>query len=317
MIISIIISGIVFYAYEDKVKKYIKLKNLFILLSSFSLVLIIFSTVNIYKNYQASRIKLNGVSYIIQAEKKLRWDYLENSCKKIGWEDCYKAQKNKYNFLVIGDSMSPTSGNIINYLYNINDIHIVVDTMGGCQPHPNIKAIAPDNHPNLKKCIKKNKERFSKEYYKDIDVIFIHNHYTWFKADYIIPYINFLQSIGKNKIVLVGNYINLDKDFVEILREKKIKSSINIDVREFSKNIMSNFQSDKELKEISIANKLFYISFKKLCKKRCNNCYNICPLFTDKGYPFTWDQFHISKEFMEYFVSKYLENDKLMKYLDN
>jgi len=309
LILSIVISSLVFYSYENKIKK-IKLKYLISILTIFSFLLLSFSLFNIYKSYNNKRININKQSYIIDKEKEKRWEYLKTLCTQIGWENCYKPQKNKINFLVIGDSMSPDSGNIVNYLFNENNIHIITDTLGGCQPHPNIKAIAPDNHPNLKKCIEKNNERFSKKYYINIDVIFIHNHYSWFEPDYIIPYINFLKSIGKNKIILVGNYLHLEKDFVETLRQNKFKSLEDLDEIKKSVNIISELKFNDKLKKISKNNNIFYISFDSLCNPDC-------ALFTDKGYPFSWDQFHMSKKFIEYFLKNSFDNNNLEKFIFN
>ena len=315
LIVSIIISGIVFYTYENKVKN-IKSNKLFILLLSFFLILTFFSIKSIHTNNKTKKIKLNDITYVLKDEKELRWQYLKKTCEKVGWESCYRPQKDKKNFLVIGDSMSPDAGNMINAMYqnSIGDdsnFYIITDSLGGCQPHPDFENIAPNNHPGLKNCVKKNKERFTKEYYEGVDVIFINNNYSWFKPEDLIPYIDFLQSIGKNKIVLVGSYIHLNKDFSEILREKKIKSTVNLNNEIFNDNLASILNFDEKLEIISNKKGLHYISFKKLCPN------GNCIFFTDKGYPFTWDMFHLSKQFVEYFVKNYFEEEKLKLYLSN
>ena len=311
IIISVGISGIIYFFYEKKLKNF-KFNNLLAILISIGVLLICFSIFNTYKNYKSKNIKINGVNYLINEHKELRWKYIVDNCTKLGWENCYKPQPGKKNFLVVGDSMAPDSGNIIKEIFESNsEFHIITDTLGGCHPHPNIRKIAPDNHPNLAECSKRNIKRFSNKFYNNIDAVIIHNNYSWFKPKDIIPYIDFLQSIGKNKIVLVGSYIHLNKEFVEILRQKKIKSTVNLNTEIFNGNIISFLNFDEEFEIISNKKGLYYISFKKLCPN------GNCIFFTDKGYPFTWDMFHLSKRFIEYFVKNYFEEEKLKLYLSN
>ena len=309
IIISVVISGIIYFFYEKKLKN-LKFKNLLAILIAFGVLLILFSTFNIYKNYKSKNIKINGVSYLIDEHKELRWKYIVDNCSKLGWENCYKPQPGKKNFLVVGDSMAPDSGNIIKEIFKDNSkFHIITDTLGGCQPHPNIRKIAPDNHPNLAECSKRNVKRFSNKFYNNIEAVIIHNNYSWFKPNDIIPYINFLKKIGIKKIILSGNYLHLDKEFTEILKNNKVgnipKSSNNL----FSKNVISKLNYDDEFIKLSKEKNFYYISFKELCN-------NNCIFFTDKGYPFSWDMFHISKDFIKFFVNNYLDVENLKKYIN-
>ena len=105
--------------------------------------------------------------------------------------------------------------------------------------------------------------------------------------------------------------MHLNKEFVEILRQKKIKSTVNLNTEIFNGNIISILNFDEEFEIISNKKGLYYISFKKLCPN------GNCIFFTDKGYPFTWDMFHLSKQFVEYFVKNYFEEEKLKLYLSN
>ena len=306
LILSILVSSIIYFFYEKKLK-IINTKKLIIILSSMFFVLLIFSINNIYNNYLSKQVSINNKIYIIDDEKELRWKYLVKNCEARGWENCYKPDLGKKNILVLGDSLSPDSGNIFSLLTKEEEYYIITDTLGGCPPAKNIKRLVSSEHPNLKKCDKLNKSRFDKDYYEDIDVVVIHNLYDWFKPDDLKDYVDFLKSINLNKIIIVGNYIALNKEFVKIIKEDK---SIIKNEKIPKKYLKHKLIYEDELKNFANMNDLFYLSFSGLCSPSCK-------LFTEEKYPFSWDEHHLSEKFVEFFIKNYSYKNQLIDYLKN
>ena len=152
-----------------------------------------------------------------------------------------------------------------------------------------------------------NEKRFSEDYYKEVDIVVVHVLYDWFKPKDLNPYLKFLKSINQKKIILVGNYIALKKEFSIILKEKKEVIKNETLPNEFIKNKLI---FENELENLAQNKEIHFLSFSSLCESKCK-------LFTKDKYPFSWDEHHLSREFIKYFVEDHLDKSKIENYIKN
>ena len=67
-----------------------------------------------------------------------------------------------------------------------------------------------------------------------------------------------------------------------------------------------NFEN--QLKDFAENEGVFYLSLKEICSSKCE-------YFTQNHYPFTWDNFHLSKEFAEFYGKNYSKKKILLNFL--
>lgn len=303
LILSIFFSALIYHFYELKLKK-AKRTYLFLTLILLSSILITFSIVNFQNFKNKEYIKIDNKNFHIKTEKEKRWSYLTENCNNLGWENCYRPQEGKTNILVIGDSFAPDTINILRSIIDYNkDYYFILDTLGGCQPHLDITSVKKDSIVNLQECVELNKKRFDPKFYKNIDIIAIHNYYTYFTPKDLKGYLNFLKSINKKKIIITGNYLTLEKDFTEIMREYNQDTRYN-----YQAYITHKLNFENQLKDFAENEDVFYLSLKELCSPKCI-------FFTQNNYPFTWDNFHLSKEFAEFYGKNYSKKKILLNFL--
>tara|TARA_B110000444_G_scaffold10752_1_gene9179 strand:+ start:673 stop:2607 length:1935 start_codon:yes stop_codon:yes gene_type:complete len=298
------ILAIISYKFIEKPfrkKGLLSLKTIILLLGSTYLVLMILTGSLYYVNStKMSNFQIGDKLFDIDEEKNKRFIWLHSNCPEIGWAECRKPQQNKKNILVVGDSMSIDAVNILSPIFP--EYHYIVDDeFGGCPPHPDIKTLVPDQHPNLLECIKKNESRFKSASLLDKDLIIINLLYSWFEPEDLIPYLQFLKKNNFSNVLIFGNYISLKKDFYETFMEGNINFDNNNLLDDHNDLINTKFYKQKDLSVLS--NKFGY-SFINVEKYACNDK---CPLFIN-SYPYTWDKFHYSLEFSQ-FLSKKMSED--------
>ena len=307
--LSIFLSSLIFKFYEARLIK-INFKKVISLIAAILFANLLFIFVNFSNEQKERYIIIEELKLNIKEEKESRWEYLTNACNKLGWENCYTPQTNKLNILVLGDSMSPDAANIlIPLLKQSKKPHnIITDTLGGCSPHPNIETLNNfENKEKLNDCLKLNKKRFSRDYYKNIDVVVINNLYTEvYNSDELDKYLKYLKNNVNSKVIIIGSYLRLNDSFIELIRKNK-KIFINNHLEK--KFIKSKLLYDKDLDLLSKKYNYFYVSFKELCKK------DSCKLFTNDNYPFSFDTNHISKNFANEFGNNYSRRKELLNYI--
>jgi hypothetical protein len=225
----------------------------------------------------------------VEAEKKKRFDTKRRVCGQKGWENCDAISGEKLNLMIIGDSMAADMQNIAWDIYG-NEANYIFSDLGGCAPHDNLGPLLSARHPKTAECLALNRERYAEDFYQGVDAVFVSVMYGTYGASYLADYIRHLNTMGIDKIVVLGNYLVLGTDLPQILSgktEPEARSSIE-------SQVTKSFPHNTELKSSAEKLGFFYVDLKhELCQPECM-------LFFDGNIPFTWDRFHLSREAATY-----------------
>ena len=242
-----------------------------------------------------SNTRFDKVKFNIESEKTKRFQYSNSICSEIGWTNCGLRREDKINLLVVGDSMSPDAVNIL--WRQFPNIHFVINSLGGCPPHPDIAELVPHNHPQLNQCVSLNKQRFSESSLKDFDGVIIFNLYSWYRPKHLREYLEFLRSSGVTRVIIFGNYLRTKSGMDNIILSSNSKAEVFRKLA-IDGELIEGFEYDDELEKLAAEYDFYFMSIKKFA---CNT--QECLVFHG-NYPFSWDQQHFSVEFANYLSEK-------------
>ena len=277
------------------------------------MTLIVFLIISILfvfsKKIETDKFFVNGKSFNIKIEKEKRWANYKQFCINdiCSFNENIQSEKAIKKILFVGDSLVPDAINLMRFSEN-DKIIFTESTLGGCPPIKNENDI-PTFVPSRDGCIKLNKLRYDPNNYKDIEVVIINNLIGWYKINELEKYLNFLNKIKIKKIIVIGNYIVLNKD---ILKTFTVKDSYFKSYDFKAKfEIQNKLLFDQELKQKSEELNFLYISFKELCQDK------ECELFDNDGFPFTLDSFHLTYQFAQYASKKLGIREVILQNINN
>lgn len=254
----------------------------------------IFILLYLHARNELRNFRINDSLFDISIEMQKRTERIDENCSSWLSRFCSRPEAAKVNILVVGDSMAVDVVNMLGPQYP--DYRFVLNDLGGCPPAPDIAKLVRPDHPDLERCKQLNKARFAEGSIAGFDGVIINNHMDWYTAEDLRPYLDFLSNAGMQKVLIVGNFLRLDRDFTEIILEQGSKT--------FAYPILEasgHSQKALETKELqSLAGEYGY-KVLDLAAYACAN--DDCELFVG-DYPFSWDRFHLSVEFAEYLGEK-------------
>jgi len=220
----------------------------------------------------------------VRIGKESRFRVRQHICTKKGWEACDDVVLAATNVLIMGDSHAVDA---LNAFYKVYPTHIYsMSQLDGCPPYDRIEKITLANHPDRIKCIILNKARYDPSYLRQFDYIVINVLYDWYTFDHLFEYLQFLKFNNVQKVIIMGNYLVLNKDMPELLNKYGYNEQhITPWVRD---NIFNELRVKSRVNELGY----FYIS------KKDKFCYiEKCKYFDSNQVPFSFDKHHLSYEF--------------------
>ena len=218
--------------------------------------------------------------------KKYRFHIRQKMCEAKGWENCDVLVKDKINVLVVGDSHAVDA---LNAFYKIFPSHnFSLSELGGCPPYDAIEKITPPSHPDRLRCKDLNRKRYNSHYIKKFDYIIINVLLDWYKPEHLNQYLDFLQKNTHKRVIVLGSYLSLKKDMLELIYK------FNGNTKDISRFIEYSYENEDKLKKYTEEHGFLFLSKRDVfCKK------GTCELFDINGTPFTYDQHHLAYEFAE------------------
>jgi hypothetical protein len=239
-----------------------------------------------------SEFVISGHAFDIEEEKTRRFEYSHRVCGDIGWDECKQPQMGKQNVLVVGDSLAPDAANIMAPLYP--DYHLIIDSIGGCPPHPDLRSMVSSGHPQLHKCEQRNTRLFSTESLENIDVVAVMNLYDWFGPADLSAYLEFLQHAEMERVIVFGNYFQLNSEFPDAIFEFGKPALEDSAADSFVSIVKPKVNVEADLRSLTES---FGFTFVSIQDAACTA--ERCETFVGEV-PFTWDKFHLSLEFARY-----------------
>lgn len=226
-------------------------------------------------------------NFDIDKQKERRFEVFKELCEMEENGGCYSIDSSTSNLLIIGDSMAYDAFNIVTPVLK-DYYNIVLDTLTGCPPHDKVDEFLYAAHPYRNECILRNNSRYQKFDYSQVDAVVIDVLMGEYQPQHLVEYTEFLRGKGISKIIIIGNYIILNSDIVNIqLPSASNEGSFST----FSQHAQDNRISNERLAEYSESNDMLYLN---IIHEYCAS--GICETFFD-GMPFTWDSWHWSVEF--------------------
>lgn len=226
-------------------------------------------------------------TFDIDRQKQRRFETFDRLCASKVSEDCDAIDPAVSNLLVVGDSMAYDAINIAAPLLQDN-YNVVLDTLTGCPPHDKVDEFLYADYPYRSECIEVNNKRYYDTDYSQVDAVIIDTLLGEYLPSHLIEYAEFLRSKGIAKIVIIGNYIILDTDIVNIgLPATNSERSFAAIAQHAQDNRAKNNQLAEYAENSGV---LFLNIIDEFCSP------DICETFFD-GVPFTWDSWHWSVEF--------------------
>lgn len=227
-------------------------------------------------------------------EKRLK--IIHALCNKRGWDHCFDPSddKNK-NILVIGDSHGMDGLNIFYQAYP--DFHYTILELGGCPPMiPEDTGLLAPNHPDREKCIQLNIDRFNRIKQENYAAILISILFEWYKPEHLMHAINQIKRDNNVKVIVLGNFIHLNRDFTDIFNQ-------NVSIDGHPELVKHFALYEDELRAIAPGNFLYISKTELLCN---SDTIDSCKLWFD-DVPFTYDQHHLSYEASGYIAKRLKE----------
>lgn len=220
----------------------------------------------------------------IEAGRAKRYVDSIATCEATGKDDCLAPRAGAYNVLIVGDSHAVDGFNAL--WWRFPQFHFVFSALPGCPPYSAIRKIVRPTHPSLVECEELNKRRFEPESLKGIDLVVVSLLTQWFTPDQLEPYLEFVRTKSKAKLMVLGNYFILKSDVTDIIQAPHYQGD-----QSFDSEVDSRFEGERRFQELSEKHGFLFVSKQKaLCRPTC--------LFVDEnGVPFTWDRHHLSLEF--------------------
>ena len=289
-ILSIALGSFIFKYFEEPIRrKAIRVKYLYVssivawcLLMLLSVLIVKFEGVVLFQNknpiFTQSQIE-NGKQHRFIARIEM--------CQKKGWDSCDSLSPVAKNALVVGDSHAPDALTILHYFAPKDNF--AVSTLGGCPPSNRMKSLVPAAHPSLDQCISLNRQRYDVKYLRNFDYIAIDVLFDWYSPSDLMKYLDFLQSNRIKKVIVFGQYLTLSTDLPDLINKygydcNEVSKYIEKDGNLNGYRVLARFMKDKGYlfvpAKISKSNPL------------------PCSLWNRKGVPFSWDDQHVSYEFV-------------------
>nr|WP_295465177.1 acyltransferase family protein [Mesorhizobium sp.] len=218
-----------------------------------------------------------------------RYETLTQTCRSRKAQDCWSIPDDiddKKLVLVAGDSHGPDGFNMI--YPALKDEHLVLNQWPGCPPVVETSPLVLDGI-TPPKCNQLNKERTSKEYLANFDVVVVSVLWAWYKPSDLAEFISVAKDANPQvKFIVFGNYLVTNTLCWQIL-ERKPHNGCFAD-----EYITSKFLYEDELRRVVSAHGGLFLSKKDVM---CDA--GGCRLFADEAgtIPFTWDMHHLSYEF--------------------
>jgi peptidoglycan/LPS O-acetylase OafA/YrhL len=216
--------------------------------------------------------------------KGQRFIVREKICQKKGWGNCDELLEGHINALIMGDSHAVDALNAFEAVYPLHDFSM--SQLDGCPPYHDIETMLPPKHPDRIECIDLNKTRHDPDNLRRFDYIVINVHPGWYGLDHLEEYLSFLDSIGIEKVIVMGDYLTLSSEMYELLNQHGYNDSV---IRaHLNKSPVVEFQFREMVERYGY----FFLS------KRSTFCDGeSCELYDSEGIPFTYDKHHLSYEF--------------------
>lgn len=245
------------------------------------------------------------VRTIAQA-REARFIPRQEICGQKGWETCDVALPDRINGLVIGDSHAVDAYNALRKVAPAHDLSL--SEMGGCAPLRDAVGTLGASFPDVGRCAELNRtQRFNPDFLQRYDYIVLSILMTDPRmAELTLEYLGYLQSIGIRRVVVVGGYLTLDREFPELVNRYGLASA------SLQSHVVPLAFDDAALRQHVEALGYFYVSkLDAFC--RGPQIPADCQLFDGTGTLFTYDQHHLSRPFAERILD--IERARLLDYL--
>jgi peptidoglycan/LPS O-acetylase OafA/YrhL len=220
----------------------------------------------------------------IEAGKKQRFDIRRKHCRQKGWDNCDDLVPGNVNALVLGDSHAVDALNGFDAAYPQHNFSM--SSLAGCPPHNDIEAITIPSHPNRSACKALNLTRFDAAYLQQFDYIVINILLGWYTVEQLEEYLLFLHQSGIEKVIVLGDYLELSTEMYELINQYGYSPAAVID------RASNPAGSDSQLRPL--VEQLGYL----FVSKREVFCHSgTCQVFDDNNVPFTYDTHHLSLPF--------------------
>lgn len=220
-----------------------------------------------------------------------RTDIYDALCTKRTWEKCAAPSEDKdRNVFVIGDSHALDGLNIFSQAYP--SYYYTMRDLGGCPPivESDLGIFSPD-HPKRKECIQLNLERFAQIDKNAYHMIVISVLFDWYKPEHLMHAIARIKEHSDARIIVLGNYIQLNNDFTDL-----VNSGVEVKQRQ---DVVKHFaEFEKQLMDMS-GDQYQFVSKKDLF---CDGDGIESCTFWVGDVPVMYDQHHLSLEATTYFA---------------
>ncbi|MDH4186132.1 MAG: acyltransferase [Nitrospira sp.] len=219
----------------------------------------------------------------IERGRERRFHIREHLCQEKGWNRCDAPIPGKINALIIGDSHAADALNAFHHIYPTHNFSM--SAHGGCPPTVNVEKLLP-NHPYRESCRKLTALRFDPAYLRKFDYLVINVLFGWYTPNHLREYLEFLHDNQIPKVIVLGDYLTLNRDMYEILNEDGYNTAA------IMRAVVVEPDRETILRtKVSSLGYFFLSKRSEFCRERH------CDLFDTRRIPFTYDTHHLSYEF--------------------
>jgi len=305
-LIILLISDIVYRIYETPMRNaHYKSRKFWISMLAllFAVLAICVPTLILEKKPLSHKSSLIYSQSDIAAGKQLRFSTRIKICEIKGWAKCDYPQSDKFNVLIMGDSHAVDALNVMyasfpNFDYSMSQL-------GGCPPTLKLNELVPRTFPDFIKCENLNKIRSDESYLRLFDFIVIDVKFGWYTPRDLIEYLSFLKEKGIDKVLVVGDYIELSVDLPNLINTNGFKCEV---ISQYIQKKDPDYY--KNLKNYVEQNQYYFVDVESVFVKQ-----NVCPFWNDQREIFSWDNQHLSQVFQDRLLD--LDLPKVKKYLED
>jgi hypothetical protein len=129
--------------------------------------------------------------------------------------------------------------------------------------------------------------------------------FGWYTPRDLIEYLSFLKEKGIDKVLVVGDYIELSVDLPNLINTDGFKCEV---ISQYIQKKDPDYY--KNLKNYVEQNQYYFVDVESVFVKQ-----NVCPFWNDQREIFSWDNQHLSQVFQDRLLD--LDLPKVKKYLED
>jgi hypothetical protein len=219
----------------------------------------------------------------IKTEMEARFDIRRGLCRKKGWDACNDPVPGKTNILVMGDSHASDGLNVIYEILGDGRYDYSYSSLGGCPAVPDIRKMAPGNHPNLAECVALNRQRYDPAFLRRFDAIVLSFKLGWYTEDQFAAYLTWLHENFEGKVIVFGSAFGFSESLPKIYNRLGVGADLSTYIK-YDPRI-----KEHGLNELSRADGYLFLSKAKVFCRGPD-----CAFRSKDGRLVTYDEHHLS-----------------------